>query len=46
MTVHATSRISSSEQALELSQNSTCVSQCGIGSDIGDAAETASESVS
>ena len=42
-TVHATSRISSSEPAPELSQSITCASHCGIGSDIGEAAETASE---
>ena len=46
MTVHATSLISSSEQAPKLSQNSTCASHCGIGSDIWEAAETASEIVS
>ena len=42
-TVHAFSRISSSEQAPELYQKRTSASDCGIGSDSGEAAETASE---
>ena len=44
-TVHAFNCISSSEQAPELSQNRTCASHCGIGSDNGEAAEIASEVV-
>ena len=42
-TVHTFSRISSSEQAPELYQNRTSASDCGIGSDSGEGAETASE---